>query len=65
MYYKTTENMPWALHFFNAFDYPREKAEITDAHLKFYEWASSDGNVFQDWYLDIPNYRNEDYIYHP
>ena len=65
VYYKTKDNLPWALNIMSDFDYPIEKAEITQAHLKFFEWASSAGVNFPDWYLNLSNYRNEDYIFTP
>jgi len=63
VYYKTKDNLPWALHILSDFDYPIEKAEITDAHLKFYDWANSGGNQFSDWYLNKTGYRNSNNIY--
>lgn len=62
-YYKTENNLPWAIEIPVIFDYPFEKIDILQTHLKFGEWASSGGEVFQDWYLDEPGYRNEANIY--
>lgn len=62
-YYKTGNNLPWAIEIPVNFDYPFEKIDILQTHLKFGEWASSGGEVFQDWYLDEPGYRNEANIY--
>ncbi len=63
IYYKTEQNLPWALNFLNEFDYPMEKSEITTAYLKFYEWASSGGINYSDWYLNHSGYRNSNNIY--
>jgi len=65
-YYKTETNLPWAINIPESFDYPRERLVITSAHLKFAEWAESNGVLFPDWYKDLPSYRNSANIYnHP
>lgn len=64
-YYKTTNNLPWAINIVERFDYPIEKADITEAHLKFSDWAESGGSIFNDWYLDKPGYRNNNQLYFP
>jgi LruC domain-containing protein len=64
IYYKTKEGMPFALHLpVGQFTYPIEMASITDAHLKFTPWATSNGTVFTDWYLNLPDYRDATKIY--
>ena len=63
-YYVTAKNLPWALDFPTAFEYPFEKKEITAAYLHFKEWAESGGTLFTDWYTSTaPGYRNSMYIY--
>ncbi|MCF8232876.1 MAG: LruC domain-containing protein [Bacteroidales bacterium] len=62
-YFKTQENLPWGINIAEPFDYPVEKVEILNAHLKFAEWAQSGGTAFPDWYKDEPGYRNDDNIY--
>ncbi len=64
-YYKTGNHLPWGIDIWADFDYPIEKVQITATHLKFADWAESDGNLFTDWYEDNPGYRNDDNIYHP
>ncbi len=64
-YYKTANNLPWAINIYQEFDYPVEKVEIIDAHLKFAPWAESEGADFPDWYEDNPGYRNDENIYYP
>ena len=64
-YYKTANNLPWAINIYQEFDYPVEKVEIIDAHLKFAPWAESEGTEFPDWYEDNPGYRNDENIYYP
>jgi len=62
-YYKTSNNLPWAINIPQSFDYPVEKASIIDAHLKFGNWAESSGGVYTDWYTDKAGYRKSQNIY--
>jgi LruC domain-containing protein len=62
-YYKTAENLPWALNLNETFDYPIEKSQITSAHLKFYDWAASSGLKYSDWYKEKAGYRANSSIY--
>lgn len=62
-YYKTENNLPWAINIYESFDYPIEKREISTAYNHFIEWAESGGVSFQDWYQDNSGYRNENNIY--
>lgn len=62
-YYKTENNLPWAINVYQSFDYPIEKSAIIAAHLKFAFWAETDGEEFADWFLDKDGYRNDENIY--
>jgi LruC domain-containing protein len=62
-YYKTQENLPWAINIVEKFAYPIEKAEIIKAHLKFAEWAESGGSIHPDWYKNESGYRDNTFIY--
>lgn len=62
-YYKTEDNLPWAINIYESFDYPIEKQDIVLTHLKFGPWANSSGALFQDWYKDLQGYRNNSLIY--
>ena len=62
-YYVTERNLPWAIEIPVSFDYPIEKSDILNTHLKFSDWATSSGANFQDWYMDKPGYREADNIY--
>lgn len=62
-YYKTENNLPWAINIIEQFDYPVEKVEILQAYLKFADWAQSGGSTYYDWYKDISGYRNSNNIY--
>lgn len=62
-WFKTAENLPWAVNIPASWDYPVENAQITRAYLKFKHWAQSSGSSYPDWYLNNPGYRNSDFIY--
>lgn len=62
-YYKTEANLPWAIDIWFDFKYPNEKTQVTSAHLKFADWAQSDGINYMDWYEDEPGYRDDSKIY--
>jgi len=62
-YYRTSNNLPWAINLVNGFDYPIEKAVIIDAYNYFSNWAESGGTSYTDWYTDETGYRNTEYIY--
>lgn len=62
-YYKTANNLPWAINIYESFDYPLEKVDVTGTHLHFVEWAISGGQSFPDWYQDKPGYRNSSNTY--
>ena len=62
-YYKTSNNLPFALNIPDAFEYPVEKSQITNAHLRFKNWAESFGFSYTDWYKNVTGYRNTSNIY--
>lgn len=62
-YYLSSSNLPWAINIYESFDYPIEKADILQAHLKFGQWAESSGTLYSDWFKNLPGYRNEGLIY--
>jgi LruC domain-containing protein len=62
-YYKTVNNLPWAINIVYEFEWPTEKANIGQAYLHFIEWAESEGVDYPDWYEDNTGYRNDTYIY--
>jgi LruC domain-containing protein len=62
-YYKTQNNLPWAIRISTGFDYTVEGVQITSAYLKFAAWAESAGVQYPDWYLKTTGYRNEPGIY--
>ena len=62
-YYFSSDSYPWAANLPESFDYPVEKANITEAHLMFGPWASSNGFNYMDWFQDKPGYRNNSKIF--
>lgn len=62
-YYVTSANLPWGINIYESFDYPIEKQEILDAYLMFDDWAESEGELYSDWYKDLPGYRNNSLMY--
>jgi LruC domain-containing protein len=51
-YYKTVQNLPWAINIPSVWTYPQEQISITEAYYFLDEWATSGGDDHTDWYLD-------------
>ena len=66
-YYKSKNNLPWAIHISRKFAYVFERQAINTGYLKFNEWAESSGALYPDWYSNtVSGYRDESKIYsHP
>ncbi len=62
-YYKTSNNLPWAISIYENFDYAKESADILSAYLNLAQWATSNGFSYPDWYFNLPGYRNASNIY--
>lgn len=62
-YYKTSKNLPWAIHIIESFAYPVEKSQILKGYPYLGQWAESAGNVYSDWFKSKPGYRNSNYLY--
>jgi len=62
-YFKTENNLPWAINVLQGFDYPIEKTPIDEAYLHFVEWAQSGGVLFPFWFGNDPGYRDSSKIY--
>jgi len=62
-YYVTKNNLSWAIDVAGPFEYPVEKAEVTQTYLKFIPWGESAGVTYYDWYQAKPAYRNTSNIY--
>ncbi len=63
IYYRTGNQLPWVVDVPDDFDHMIERKDIITGYLKFVQWAQSGGTVYQDWYLDLPGYRNSALIY--
>ena len=62
-YYRTANNLPWAINIPDKFNYPKEKVAINAGFLKFNDWAISSGSQYNDWYKPLGGYRNVSDIY--
>lgn len=62
-YYVTKNNLPFAVDISSHFDYPVEKVQVTQAHLKFSPWSQASGALYYDWYKPNPGYRATQKIY--
>lgn len=62
-FYQSKNNLNWAIHIPESIPHPRENIDMTQAYLRFREWAESNGELYPDWYLDKPGYRNRSLLY--
>ena len=62
-YYKSKNNLPWALMIGAEIPYPKTKVDFLQAYKKFAAWAESNGSSFSDWYLNNADYRDNTKIY--
>ena len=42
---------------------PPQHLFMSHAYLKFATWAQTSGVQYPDWYLDLPGYRADQYVY--
>jgi LruC domain-containing protein len=62
-YYKTYNNLPWALDIVETLSYPLERVTIDQAHTFFIGWAETSGSNYSDWFKDKPGYRIPENLY--
>lgn len=63
-FYKTENNLPWAIHISQKFSYVYERQAINTGYLKFNPWAESSGASYPDWYSNTSSgYRDVSKIY--
>lgn len=62
-YYKTENGLPWAINIAEPFDYPIEFTPVSEAYLNFAPWAESGGTLSKDWFLNVPENRDDSKIY--
>lgn len=63
VFYKTKNNLPFAINIPESFKYPKEKVQIINAYNFFVTWAQSGGTTRTDWYKNTSGYRNNENIY--
>jgi LruC domain-containing protein len=57
-YFKTADNLPWAINVDSSIPFATEKTDISEAHLKFIDWATSGGTSSTNWFLNQDGNRN-------
>ncbi len=62
-YYKTVNNLPWAINLVTRFDYTWENVQVINGYLKFGTWAESGGSSYPDWFQNLSGYRDATQIY--
>ncbi len=62
-YYKTVNNLPWALDIPISWQYPIERKQISHAYLAFKPWAESGGTQYLNWYELSSGQINLEFIY--
>lgn len=62
LYYRSAQNLPWAINVTSNYAVPKEKSPINLGYLKFVDWGKSAGVQYPDWYLDLPGYRDNNYL---
>jgi LruC domain-containing protein len=63
-FFVTSDNLPSAMNIIGEpYTWLIEAEDITQAYLKFAEWAESGGLNYPDWFEDKPGYRNNSLLY--
>jgi len=62
-FYRTRNNLPWAINIVQGFDYPVERAPLNEAYLHLIRWAETSGAEYPDWYDNKAGYRALPNIY--
>lgn len=62
-YYKSKNNLPWALNIPAEIPHAIEKVDFINAYYYFADWAKSSGEAYADWYDDNEKYRNTELLY--
>jgi LruC domain-containing protein/choice-of-anchor A domain-containing protein len=62
-YFKTKNNLPWALEIATSIPYAQEMIEFSKAYPNFIKWAESNGTSFTDWYLNKAGNRDASKLY--
>jgi len=62
-FYKTKNNLPWAINITSSIPYMKETIDFTKGYNKFIDWSTSNGTTNTDWYLNLSNYRDNNNLY--
>jgi len=62
-YYRTKNNLPWAINIIQGFEYPIEKVSIDKGYNYFIKWAESNGEQYKNWFENEKGNRNSENIY--
>lgn len=62
-YFKTEQNLPWALNIPGDYKHLNEYTPIISGYNFFAIWAQSNGAVYNDWYQSKSGYRNTSNLY--
>jgi LruC domain-containing protein/choice-of-anchor A domain-containing protein len=62
-YFKTKNNLPWALEIATSIPYAQEMVEFSKAYPNFIKWAESNGTTNTDWYLNNAGNRDASKLY--
>ena len=54
-FYRTADNLPWALDVPENWKYPAEWNDVADAYPDFATWAESGGRATENWYIGNTN----------
>lgn len=61
-YYTNQQGLPWGINIVHNFRPMKESRQITTGYMKFFQWSSSEGSQYTDWYKDNSGYRAESNI---
>jgi LruC domain-containing protein/choice-of-anchor A domain-containing protein len=62
-YFKTKNNLPWAINVTSSIPHTFELVDFTSAYTNFIKWAVSGGISNTDWYLNISGNRDASKLY--
>lgn len=62
-FYKTKNNLPWAINVTSSIPYMKETIDFTKGYNKFIDWSGTNGTTNTDWYLNLSNYRDTNNLY--
>ncbi len=62
-FYKTKNNLPWAINVTSSIPYMKETIDFTKGYNNFIDWSLSNGTTNTDWYLNLSNFRDNNNLY--